>query len=396
VTAGPAAPPHTRGRLDLPAAGLGSMLYSFALGVGSVALPLIALDSGYSGIEVGILTAVSALAQMSARTVLGRAMRLIADRHLVLGAALLLAVSTALLLVSTHVVVFVLVQLMQGASRACFWTGSQTHVVRGPGSSVASLALVNFISSLGMLAGPPVAGVLLETGSASSLVAATVAALAAAPVTLLLDRLPVFTEPPDRPPGRIWRRPGVDAGCWAGVTAGAWRGLVSSYVPVALTHAGQSSTTVGALVSVANGASVVAAGAVARVRGSATPVVFAIGVLATGIGTAVVAAVAGSALLAAAALAVSGLGAGALQTIGPAVATDAVHPEERGEAIAAAGAFRAAALFGSPLAVAGLIAVLPLTGAMALVGVIMVGPVLAGRHLATPSPGTPRDPHLVD
>jgi MFS family permease len=370
------------------------MLYSFALGVGSVALPLIALDSGYSGIEVGILTAISAVAQMAARTVLGRAMRLIADRHLVLGAALLLALSTALLLVSTNVVVFVLVQLMQGASRACFWTGSQTHVVRGPGSSVAALALVNFISSLGLLAGPPVAGVLLETGSASSLVAATVAALAAAPVTLLLDRLPVFTEPPDRPPGRIWRRPGVDAGCWAGVTAGAWRGLVSSYVPVALTHAGQSSTTVGALVSVANGASVVAAGAVARVRGSATPVVFAIGVLATGIGTAVVAAVAGSALLAAAALAVSGLGAGALQTIGPAVATDAVHPEERGEAIAAAGAFRAAALFGSPLAVAGLIAVLPLTGAMALVGVLMVGPVLAGRHLATPS--TPRDPHLVD
>jgi MFS family permease len=86
--------------------------------------------------------------------------------------------------------------------------------------------------------------------------------------------------------------------------------------------------------------------------------------------------VAGLAWLAAAVLALSGLGAGALQTVGPAVATDAVHPEERGEAIAATGAFRAAALFGAPLAVAGAIAVAPLAAAMAVTGVILALPAL--------------------
>jgi MFS family permease len=81
-------------------------------------------------------------------------------------------------------------------------------------------------------------------------------------------------------------------------------------------------------------------------------------------------------------LALSGLGAGALQTVGPAVATDAVHPEERGEAIAAAGTFRAAALFAAPLAIAGAITVVPLAAAMAVVGVAIAAPALRATRRA--------------
>ncbi len=376
----PAAVPAQRGRYDTPAVAAGAVAFSFALGVATVAFPLIALDAGYSGAQVGVLTATSAITQMATRTVLGRVMRHVSDRALVTLAACLVAMSTGVLMLSAAVVPFVVAELLQGAARACFWTGSQTHVVRGSGSSVSALAMVNFISSIGLLAGPVVAGVLLERSSNLTLLVATAAAVVAVPITRVLDKLPPFVVPLDRPPGRIWRRPGVDAGCWAGVTAGAWRGLVSSYVPVALQQAGQSSSAIGALVSAANAASVVGAGAVGRVSREGAWKAFAAGTLATGIGTAAVAAVAGSAPLAALALAVSGLGAGALQTIGPAVATEAVHPEERGEAIAVTGTFRAGALFAAPLGVAALILAIPLTGAMTLAGALITLPVLAVRR----------------
>jgi MFS family permease len=358
----------------------GSIAFSFALGIATVAFPLIALDAGYSGAQVGVLTATSAITQMATRTVLGRVMRHVSDRSLVTLAACLVAASTGVLMVSAAIVPFVVAELIQGAARACFWTGSQTHVVRGSGSSVSALATVNFISSFGLLAGPVVAGVLLERSTSLTLLVATLAGVVAVPITRLLDKLPPFVLPPDRPPGRLWRRPGVDAGCWAGVTAGAWRGLVSSYVPVALQLAGQSASTIGALVSAANAASVAGSGAVGRVSRAGAWKALAVGTLATGIGTAAVAAVAGSAPLAALALAVSGLGAGALQTIGPAVATDAVHPEERGEAIAVTGTFRAGALFAAPLGVAALILAMPLTAAMTVAGALITGPVLAVRR----------------
>lgn len=365
------------------------MTYSFALGVATVALPLIALDAGYSGVQVGVLTACSALAQMATRTVLGRVMRHVADRSLVTFAACLLALSTGALSLSTALVPFVVAQLLQGASRACFWTGSQTHVVRGEGSSVSALAMVNFVSSVGLLAGPVAAGLMLERGADLTLLVATGAAALAIPITRLLDRLPPFVVPFDRPPGRLWRRPGVAAGCWAGVSAGAWRGLISSYVPVALQQAGQSSSTIGVLVSVANAASVAGAGVVGRVSPQGAWKAFGAGTLAAGVGTATVAAVAGSAPLAAMALALSGLGAGALQTIGPAVATEAVHPQERGEAIAVTGTFRAGALFVAPLGVAALILAVPLTAAMTLAGVLITVPVLAVRRRPAVRHGDP-------
>jgi MFS family permease len=86
-------------------------------------------------------------------------------------------------------------------------------------------------------------------------------------------------------------------------------------------------------------------------------------------------------LLVVLALTLSGLGAGALQTLGPAVATQAVHPEERGDAIALAGTFRAASLLATPLAVAALVAVLPLAGALAVVSAGMALPGALTRRI---------------
>ncbi|HEY0453225.1 MFS transporter [Actinophytocola sp.] len=366
---------------DQAASAGGAALFSCSLGIASVALPLLALRSGYTAAEVGILTAVSAIAQLATRLVLGAVMRRVGDWVLVVGAGLTLGLSSGLVAISAAIVPFTIAQLLQGVSRACFWTGSQTHVVRGEGRAVGALAAINFVSSLGLLVGPVLAGVLIEGSARTALVVGGAVAAVAVVPALLLDRLPAFTPPADRPPGRIWRRPGVDVGCWAGVSAGAWRGLLSSFVPVALDAARQSAATIGVLVSVANGAAVVGAAVVGRVDGLWVRRSFLLGTVAAGGGTALVTLTAGSAWAAAALLALSGLGAGALQTVGPAIATEAVHPEERGEAIAAAGTFRAAALFGGPIAVSGAVLFLPLAVAMGAAGVLIAGTAAAVRGL---------------
>jgi hypothetical protein len=68
------------------------------------------------------------------------------------------------------------------------------------------------------------------------------------------------------------------------------------------------------------------------------------------------------------------------------VVAESVHPEERGEAIAASGTFRAMSMFGTPLAVAGLISVVPLAPAVAAVGVALGLPAVVLRHHARPRP----------
>jgi MFS family permease len=367
---------------DAVASAGGAGIFSLALGAASVALPLLALQVGYSAFEIGALTAASAVSQMLVRMALGWAMRRWSDWTLVAGAGLALAASCAVVALSSALVPFVVAQLLQGLARACFWTGSQTHVVRGSAHTAGALAQVNFVSSIGQLAGPLLAGVLSETSPVLALGVSAAIALLGVGASLLLDRLPPFAPPADRQPGRVWRRPGVDVGCWAGMTAGAWRALVSSYVPVALDAARQSATTIGVLVSAANAAQLVGTALAGRFRADRSGRVLLAGILVTGAATALFAAVAGNAPLAALVLMVSGVASGTLQVLGPAIAAESVHPEERGEAIAAAGTFRAAALLLAPLAVAGMVVVLPLTPAIALIGAGMTLPAIALRTRA--------------
>jgi predicted MFS family arabinose efflux permease len=349
-----------------------------------VALPLQAVAVGYSAVEIGVLIAVSAISQMTSRMFLGKVMRHIPDWVIIATACALLAASCLLVVASGHVAAFLMAQLLQGVARACFWTGSQTHVVRGDVSAVRALASVNLIGNLGLLSGPVLAGVLIGEDARAALVVSALAALVAMLPTLRLERLPPFKKLSDRQPGRIWQRHGVWEGCYAGVTAGAWRGLLGSYVPLVLVHEQHSSMTVGILVAVANASSILGALAVARINNQqrvlavlflATPV--------TGVAVAATGLLAWSAPLAGLALTVSGIAAGALQTLGPAIASDAVHQEERGEAIAATGTWRAASLFVAPLATAGMVAVVPIGAAMVATGVLMALP--AGRWMRRPT-----------
>jgi MFS family permease len=363
-----------------------SAAFSFSLGGAGVALPLVALAAGYGGAAVGVLTALSAVAQMGIRSTLGLALSRFPDRLLVVAAAALLAASNALVAVSAAVVPFALAELLQGAARGCFWTGSQSHVVRRPGPTVRALAAVNLVSSVGLLAGPVVAGALAERDVRAALWASAALGVVAAAVAGRMTSHPPY-RPPARDRGdRLWRRPAVATGCWAGVSAGAWRGLLGSFVPVVLSRAGQSASTVGVLVAVANAASLAGSGGVGRLTARATTGVLAAGTAATGLGTSAAALAAGEPVLAAVALAVSGLGAGTLQTLGPALAAESVHPEERGMAIATTGTFRAAALLVAPLAVSGLVLAMPAAAGLAVAGVLASTPAavtFAGRGRAS-------------
>lgn len=354
--------------------------FSFALGVASVALPLQALAVGYSAVEVGLLIAVSAISQMIGRLFLGRVMRVVPDWLIVAVACVLLTVSCLVVVGSSAVAPFVAAQLLQGLARAAFWTGSQTHVVRGSQSSVKALASVNLVGNVGLLSGPVVAGLLIGEDARLALGVSAVAAFLSVLPAARLDRLPPFRKLSNRQPGHMWQRHGVWEGCYAGVTAGAWRGLLGSYVPLALVHAGHASLTVGVLVSIANTAAILGAWLVGRMEDeSRIQRVLLLGTPVTGIALAAMGPLAFSSPLAAMALTASGIAAGGLQVLGPATAADAVHPEERGEAIAATGTWRAASLFLAPLVTAGFVAVLPIGAAMVLSGAAIAVPV--GRWL---------------
>ena len=125
---------------DLAASAVGAFVFSFALGLAMVALPLLALSTGYSKTAIGYLTALSAVSQMGCRLGLSALMRRRPDWLIVFGAAGLLALSCLVAAVSSALVPFAAAELLQGATRGCFFTGSQTHVVRGTGSSVGRLA----------------------------------------------------------------------------------------------------------------------------------------------------------------------------------------------------------------------------------------------------------------
>ena len=309
---------------------------------------------------------------------MGALMRKLPDKFFVISAAVFISVSSGLIAVSTTVLAFVIAQALQGVARAFFFTGNQTHAVRVSTSAVRGLTTVNLAGGLGALLGPAVAGLLSEHSAQLALaVGVGTGGLTLVPAAFLL-RLAPFAGA-HRQPGRIWRRPGVGTACWGGMTSGTWKGLLDSYVPVALALAAQSASTIGILISIANAAALLGSGLAGWVRRLGIRRSLLIGIVATGIGSAAFGALADQPVAAAAALIVSGLGAGLLQTIGPATATEAVHPEERGDAIASVGLFRASALFVAPLGMAGMVLSAPVSVAFVVAGALVSLPLLLAR-----------------
>ncbi|MCW2835021.1 MAG: arabinose efflux permease family protein [Nocardioides sp.] len=366
-------------------------LFSFAMGLSAVAIPLYALARGITAAEIGMLVAFSAAAQLAMRSVMGRLLRRVADKHFIVAAGALMAMSCALLVGSPAWWAFLLSQVAQGAARGVFWTGGQVHVVRTHDSSVTAIARMNLTSGVGQTLGPLAAGPLIAHGSALwALGVAALAALAAMIPAALLVRL----DPP-RParrtkagqhrPGAADVAPGVGLASWAGAVAGAWRSMMNSFVPVVLAEVGHAAPAIGAVTAAANLASIAGSSVVTWIRLARLAPVLVLSIALTGVGLAGFAGLAQWLGAAAVALFVSGIAAGLLQTAGPALASESVLVDERGEALAKAGTYRAAALLAAPLLVSGLVGLMATPMAVVVLGGLMAGPVVLARGRSSPT-----------
>jgi MFS family permease len=357
-------------------------LFSFAMGFSAVAIPLFALESGFGAGEVGVMVALSACAQLGTRAVMRRLMRRFPDKHFVSASGMLMAASCLILLASAGWWAFALSQLAQGAARGFVWTATQTHAVRTSRSSVAALARVNLSSGLGQIVGPFLAGPVIEHLSVEWALAigAVPALLVVVPASLLVRLEPLRPERGATSTLAVWRRPGLALASSAGATAGAWRAMMNSFVPIVLAEAGHGASAIGAVAAVANTTNIAGGAAAGRIRIERLTLFLAAGTLVTGLGLAGFGALADHAVTATVLLAVSGAGAGLLQTAGPALASETVRPEERGEALATAGTYRAAALLAAPLAVSGLVSLIAAPVALVALGTVMAAPVLLTRR----------------
>lgn len=365
---------HGNGSGDRGSATAAILGFAFALGTGSLVLPLLALSSGYDAAAVGFLTAVSATSQFGFRLLLPWLLGRVPDRSLIVASAMFVTVSYLLLLSTQVLVVFLLAQLLQGCARAMFWTASQTHAVRAGGAAVRSLASVSVVSSVGSIAGPLVAGVLVASSLQLALLVGAVGGLFAAAAGVRLQRLAPYNRPRQQGRPKIWRRPGVDVACWAGFAAGGWRAMLSSYVPVILQGAGFSSVVIGALLAIADG-SAIASSSVLLVRPTLNVRrVMDVAVLAVAASLATLPIGASTAIVAGVLIVVGGAGSGVLVTLGPALASESVEPGEQGDAMSASGTFRAAAHLAMPAGIAAALSLVALPVAFAVAGVALAVP----------------------
>jgi MFS family permease len=365
---------------------IATLLFCTALGMAAVAVPLAALHVGLSATVIGILVALAGVSQMATRLCMGPLLRRFPDKRFVVLASIALVTSCALLVVNTAVWAFTVSQLLQGLARALFWTGSQTHAVRAWPTAVGGLAVLNVANSAGALVGPVLAG-MLAAGSLqlSLLVAAVVGTLGVLPAVMLTRLRPFHgASKSAHATRRMWRRRGVDAGSAMTAGGGAWRGLMNSYVPVVLAQAGQAAPAIGALVTIGNIAALVGSASSKWVQplGSRTAVL--VGLIPAGVGIALIGVLPQTITVVAAALLVGGLGGGILQTVGPALAADSVEPEERGDALASNGTFRAAMLLIAPLGVGAMVLAMPIGAALGIAGAVILLPAFVVARSARP------------
>jgi Major Facilitator Superfamily len=362
--------------------------YSVGLGIATVIIPLLALDAGYDPAAVGLLVAVAAGCQFTARLALPMLLGRFPDRALIGLASLAMVGAFGLLLGSTALPIFVIAQLLQGISRAIFWTSSQTHAIRGGGRPLQRLVDVNAAGSLGTLSGPAIGGMLAVIGLPLALAVAAVASSIAAIATLGMHTLPPYDRRRSAGTRHLLARDGVDIACWASAVTGGWWSMMGSYVPVLGVAAGFGPAEIGWLITLAEGSGMAAILLLRRMPSDRVRVVVRLAAVVVIIALVGLAAVALSGTPAVAALfaillVVGGAASGTATTLAPALANVVARSDEQGDVLALTGTFRAAALLGVPATIGLLLAV---TGVPAAVAVVAVGLGLPGLLVGRRSP----------
>ncbi|MDR2565214.1 MAG: MFS transporter [Bifidobacteriaceae bacterium] len=345
--------------------------YSLGLAIAGVMLTFMALERELQLGSIALLSSLSAVTQMGARLPLGWALRYITDKTVMLAALATLAASMAAALALPGLAGLAVAQLLQGTSRAGFWSASQTHVIRSSPNPVKSLSRSTFITSSCSIAGPFLAGWLAQFNVALAAWATIGVALAGLAAAALLRRLPVFSPPATGGDGKVRHRPGVVAASAGSLVGGAWHVTLTTFAPVVLAGAGWTEAQIGGAVSGANASLLIGTIACAHLRSQHFLAGLTGGACLSALGIACLGLADLAPGAAVAVLIASGAGTGFLLALGPAIASVSVHPEERGAAVVVTGSYRAGALLAVPLAVSGAITVLPATLTLGILGVLV-------------------------
>jgi Major Facilitator Superfamily len=369
--------------------------YSLGLGIATITIPLVALDAGYDAAAVGFLVAIAAGCQFLTRLALPRLLGRFADRTLITWACLGIGVAFLLLMVTTALPAFIVAQVLQGATRAMFWTSSQTHAVRGAGRPVQRLVDMNVAANAGTLSGPALGGMLAVAGLPVALAAAGAAAVVGAVASRGMRALPPFDRRRAAGTGQLLRRDGVDVACWAAAVSGGWWSMSGSYIPVLGLAAGLDSVGIGWMITISEGSGLAALVGLRRlpqdrvrivVRIAAATVACALIALALVALTATVAVTVLFALV----MVIGGASSGTLTTLAPAMASLAARPEEQADALALTGTFRAGALLVAPALVGTLLTVAGVPAAVIVVAAALGLPgVAVGRRRLVPGAEVP-------
>jgi hypothetical protein len=357
--------------------------FALSLGIGIVAVPLLALDAGYDAATVGFLAAVAAGSQLLSRFALPWLLGRYPDRLLIGVAGLLMLAGYGLLIAATALPVFVAAQLAMGASRAIFWTASQTHAIRSGGSPVRRLVDLNLAGNAGTLTGPVLAGALATLGLPVALAGAALAVAVSAAGAPFLLAFPAYDRRQSGGALRLLRRDGVGAACWANVVGGVWWSMIGSFVPVVLVGAGLGPSVIGLLVTLSEGAGAIVLLVLRRTPVDLVPRIVRIGAFGEMLALAGIAVAPPLVVAYGALLIFGGASAGGVTGLAPALVTMAAGEQEQGDALALAGTFRSFALLGAPAVVGASLAVISLPIALVALAAAAAAPGLVLRARPT-------------
>lgn len=229
-----------------------------------------ALEIGMDAGSLGIVAAAFAVAPVLLALSIGRRI----DRHgefpFLLGSTLTLGIAAAALVVVASPIALILCIGLLGLSQLIFVVADQTLVASRSvaGSYDRRFGNLSFVASLGQLIGPAAGGLIAGAGSPEGTSQALLfgAALAALAVPLIIRQwlrdpgpaTPSSAVTPERPPVlTILRMPGMAPAMLASMTVLATMDVLVVYLPALGEERGLSVATVGALLSVRAGASMV-------------------------------------------------------------------------------------------------------------------------------------------
>ena len=354
-------------RGDRPIALGVAFAFALSLGIGTVAIPLVAIDAGYDAAAIGFLVAVAAGSQLAMRLALPWLLGRYADRLLIGAAGACMVIGLGLLLATTELPGFLAAQAVLGAARALFWTASQTHALRSGGSPVKRLVDLNLAGNAGTLTGPVLAGVLATIGLPVALAGAVLAALISLVGAPLLRAFPAYDRRQSGGALRLLRKEGVDMACWANVVGGVWWSMIGSYIPVILVGAGLVPSLIGLLVTLSEAAGAAMLLVLRRTPVRRVPRIVRGGAFVEMLALALIAVAPHTVVAYGAFLILGGAAAGCVTGLAPALVALAAGEQEHGDALALSGTFRSLALLGAPAIIGASLAVVALPVALIVI-----------------------------